>query len=174
MRGLMPDGKAESTRKGAKTMAGIQPKIDDRDREIIAARTAEFDKREGYRVGDFVIFADGITRRISYIWPGEDGKPDNIQTSAAGASFYMCGEYMDMSGSLFAPCRADTLTVTDETREGNVWIFHHGHAMADNGVYFTIPFRVFRSAADAPEGTLYEKPRRSRRKAMSRNMPACR
>lgn len=142
----------------------MYPEIDDKDRAMIAERTAAFDKREGYRVGDFVIFADDITRRISHIWPGE-GTPDNIQTSVPGASFYLGDGYVDMgSGSLFAPFPADTLTLTDETREGGVWMFHHGHAMAHNGVNFAIPFRVFRSAVEAPEGSPYEKPRRIKTK----------
>lgn len=129
----------------------MRPEFDERDAEIRATRLAAFEKIPGPRVGDFIEFADGVTRRISYMtWEG------GPQTSGGG-SWYL-GEgwtkeeaHVSFSGSLFRSVPPDTLTLTDELRDGLVWFFHHGFAQADNAVHTEIPFRVFRCSLSAPE-----------------------
>ncbi len=117
--------------------------LDERDDAILAERTAALDAVDGPRVGDYVDFADGVTRRISYLWPG------HAQTSDYG-SYYLGNGYVSMSGSLFVPVPTDTLALTDEKRDGAVWFFHHDWAQAHNGIGMTIPFRVFTCPLDAP------------------------
>lgn len=118
------------------------PKFDERDAEILAERIAEYDARQGPRVGDYVRFADDVTRRISYVWRDEHETVFSVQTSTGG-SYYLGKGYVSMSGSLFGGVKPDTLTLTDETRDGGVWFFHHDWHTAHNGVDVTVPFRVF-------------------------------
>lgn len=122
--------------------------LDDRDRAIIADRVAEMDERPGPRVGDFVIFADGVTRRISLIW-GEDSEGGHAQSSDDG-SFHLKSGYVDFSGALHGSVHLTTLTRTGETRDGRVWIFHHGVRTAHNAVDADVPFRVYRCTEAAP------------------------
>jgi hypothetical protein len=55
-----------------------------------------------------------------------------------------------MSGSLFVSVPLGTLTRTDETRPGWVWIFHHDYHTAGGGIDTQIPFRVYRCSENAP------------------------
>ena len=132
----------------------MRPTLDDRDREIIATRSAALAARTIPQVGDFVDFANGITRRISHLWP--DWPDPTIQTSDGGSfylgttgcsvsgSFYLGTTGCSFSGGLYPGIPADLFTPTDERREGSAWLFHHDDAEAYNGVYFTVPFRVWR------------------------------
>lgn len=117
-------------------------KFDERDAEILAERVKVFDDREGPRVGDYVVFSDSVTRRISYIWRDEHGTAFDVQTSTGG-SYYLGKGYVSMSGSLFGPVKPETLVLTDEKRNGDVWFFHHDFHEAHNGVGAVMPFRVF-------------------------------
>lgn len=129
----------------------MSPTFDTRDAEILAARTRLLDERPGPRVGDFVVFANSVTRRISYVWPWPEDDM-GVQTSAVGGgSFYLGEGYVSFSGSLYRCVPASTLTRTSETRDGDVWFFHHDWAEADNGVHARLPFRVYASSANAPD-----------------------
>lgn len=110
---------------------------DERDHQIVAARLAALDEREGPRVGDFVIFADGVIRRFSHDWD-EHG----LQTSDGG-SWYLGDGYISFSGGLHPTIKRDTLTLAAEHRDAAVWIFHHDMAAAHRGVHVTVPLRVF-------------------------------
>lgn len=130
----------------------MSPEFDDRDREILAERVAMLNEVEGPREGDFVIFvADDITRRISYIWRDEHGIAFNVQTSD-GASYYLGGNgWVSVSGSHYSGVKPETLTPTDQVREGSVWFFHHDAAGADCGVYASMDFRVYTCTQEAPQ-----------------------
>lgn len=123
-------------------------KFDERDAGIVQERMATLNMIEGPRVGDHVDFADGTHRRISYIWPGEDGEAGSVQTSDGG-SYYLGHGYVSMSGSLFTGVKPETLTPTG-TRPGAVWIFHHDFVTAHNGVHTRMPFRVYTCTEPAP------------------------
>ena len=112
------------------------PTMDERDRAILAERVADLQTIEGPRVGDFVIFADGVERRISHHWG------DSVQTSDGG-SWYLGDGYCNFSGSLHPGVPVDSLTSTGETKPGAVWFFHHDSWRAHNGVQASAPFRVF-------------------------------
>lgn len=139
------------------------------DDAIIAARMADYDRRDGPRVGDFIRFADGQTRRASHVWPA-DWHDDNIarvQTSDGG-SFYLGGlgprsatvdlmsgdepgrAFVSFSGALYNGVRADALIPTTELRDGSVWVFHHDWPGAGRGVDAVVPFRVYDCSLAAP------------------------
>jgi hypothetical protein len=119
-----------------------RPAFDERDAEILAKRSAAYDEIAGPRDGDFVVFADEVTRRISYVWRDERGAAFSVQTSDGG-SYYLGDGYVSMSGSLYSGVKPETLTLTDEKRVGRIWFFHHDFHTAHNGVDATMPFRVF-------------------------------
>ncbi len=127
----------------------MHPKFDERDAEILTTRSAAL-MNNPINVGDFVRFADGTTRRISYIWTDGEGNmlPNAIQTSAGG-SFYLGkldngGAYVSFSGSLYRGAPFESLTDTGDTFDGDVWFFHHDYATAHNGVHCRAKFRVWR------------------------------
>jgi hypothetical protein len=124
--------------------------LDTRDWEIVAHREQLLDEVTGPRVGDFVEFAGGTTRRVSYIWHDEHGEALSVQTSDGG-SFYLGDGYVSMSGSLYGGVKPGTLT-RDETRGrlGSVWIFHHDWHTAGGGVDTEIKFRVYHCTENAP------------------------
>jgi hypothetical protein len=123
--------------------------LDARDTEILADRIHSFEQVTGPRVGDYVRFADDVTRRISYIWRDEHDQAFNVQTSDGG-SYYLGKGYVSMSGSLYDGVEPSTLTDTGRRVMGSVWFFHHDHRMAHNGVDTEIPFRLYRCSEVAP------------------------
>jgi hypothetical protein len=130
-----------------------RPIFDERDAAILAARQVALDANTGPRVGDFVIFADDIMRRISHIWKfdADDSGPaiHDVQTSDGG-SWYLAEGYCSFSGTLYRSVGASTLTDTGETSEGSVWFFHHDFSQAHNGVIARARFRVYRCSEKAP------------------------
>lgn len=126
--------------------------LDERDQAIVDERMAAVDAIRGPRVGDFVGFADGTERRISYAWPAGDTWPESVQTSDLGAGrYYLSGAGLSFSGGLHPGVSIETLTDTGEIREGDAWIFHHDSHRAHNGVEFKAPFRVYRCSLPADE-----------------------
>ncbi len=125
----------------------MTPVLDERDIQIMWQRRDSIEMIEEPRCGDYIDFADGITRRVSHVWPA-DGLPD-VQTSDGG-SFYLGHGYVSFSGSLYSAVRRDTLTDTGVRRPGSAWFFHHDWHTRDNGVDVTIPFRVYRCSENAP------------------------
>lgn len=116
--------------------------MDERDRTILAERMAALDARPEPRVGDFVRFADGVLRRFSYHWHDGADWDGGYQTSDGG-TYYLGNGYVRMSGSLHPCVPTNTLTRTDETRDGSVWFFHHDQRIAHNGVDVMATFRVY-------------------------------
>jgi hypothetical protein len=127
--------------------------LDQRDQEILAWRTTELDLITGPREGDYVEFANGITRRVSHVWgtewDTEDGCMSGVQTTEGG-SFYLGNGHVSYSGSLYQMVPMASLTDTWTARAGSVWIFHHDHHTAHNGIAAEIPFRVYKCSQDAP------------------------
>jgi hypothetical protein len=126
--------------------------LDDRDQAIVDQRMRLMDTRPGPRVGDFVIFAHGVERRISYHWKDDEGWDGGVQTSDTEDTmgFYLGREGMSFSGGLHSSVPVESLTLNEETRPGRAWIFHHDQHMAHNGVDFAVPLRVFVSSEEAP------------------------
>lgn len=134
-----------------------RPSLDDRDAAILAARQAQLDTCAAHdprpRSGDFVLFVDGVTRRVSHVWDwaADAAGPAiyDVQTSDGG-SWYLGEGYASFSGTLYRSVPASTMTLTDERREGRCWFFHHNFWGADRGVDVQATFRVFTCREEAP------------------------
>lgn len=128
-----------------------QAQLDDRDCTIIADRVAQLDGQPRVRVGDYVDFADGVTRRVSHVYEAasECDLQASVQTSDDG-SFYLDSGRVTFSGSLYPGVPTEALTLTRERRRGRIWIFHHDRWGAYNRVSSQIEFRVFACARPAP------------------------
>jgi hypothetical protein len=114
--------------------------LDERDQQILKEYQDAFLARTEPKQGDWVRFSDGTMRRIAQVWKNEENKPDSIQTdhSKFGSSFYLGNGYMSFSGGLFSGVPFSTFTRTNETKEANAWIFHHGHTQAHNGIFVKV------------------------------------
>lgn len=124
--------------------------LDERDAAIYRERFHALYRAPGPRVGDFVDFADGVTRRISFITPPEWlPECDSVQTSDDG-SFYLGHGYASFSGALYPGVPHGSLEYTTEHRRGPAWFFHHDHHRASNGVDVDLDWRVFRCSLEAP------------------------
>ena len=125
--------------------------LDGRDLAIILERRAVLDREHDFRVGDYVEFADGVTRRISHVYPRDWGADWwGVQTSDSG-SWYLGNGYVSFSGSLYSSVPGRTLTLTEERRMGRIWVFHHDVWRAHNGVDADIEFRVYVCSLEAPK-----------------------
>jgi len=114
-------------------------RFDSRDQDILDERQAAYLKGDGPMVGHWVRFADGVMRRISYIWPDE---PPSIQTSDGG-NWYLGKGYMSFSGGLYRSVPSTTFRRTDEIKYGRAWFFHHDYPRAFGGVDVTVPCPVW-------------------------------
>lgn len=133
------------------------PTADERDAEHVATLMATFDERPCPRVGDYVIFADGVTRRCSYHWHDGDysrgewpPKWDGGMQTSDGGSFHLGRFGVSMSGGLYSTVPTDSLTLTAERRTGACWVFHHDMAGAGRAVTFYPEWRVYRCDREAP------------------------
>lgn len=123
--------------------------LDAKDQAILARRDGlYFNEKSGPKVGDYVDFANGVTRRVSHVWELDGGLA--VQTSAGG-SWYLGEGYCSFSGGLYRAVAGTTLTYTGTNRAGAVWFFHHDLHTAHNGVYATMPFAVYQCSLDAQE-----------------------
>jgi hypothetical protein len=121
-----------------------QDYLDDRDKTILTVRAAAFHRAEGPCVGDYIDFADGVTRRIAYLCP------DGVQTSDNG-SFYLGNSGMSCYGSLYTPAPPETLILAEGMRDASAWFFHHDHWTAHNAVHVRVLARVWASTTKAPK-----------------------
>jgi hypothetical protein len=128
---------------------GQEYELDDRDSEILAQRVNALGLVEGPRVGDYIVFADGTERRISYVTPAEWMPEVDIVQTSKGGSWYLGDGYISFSGSLYAGVKRDTLTETSEVRAGSVWFFRHDFHTAHNGVDTEMMFRVYECGEEA-------------------------
>ena len=78
----------------------MNPTFDDIDAKILSRNMASLDKNQGPRCGDYVVFADGVTRRVSHIWDFQGGSPVMLQTSDGG-SWCLGDGYVSFSGTLY-------------------------------------------------------------------------
>jgi len=118
--------------------------LDERDLKILVVRKRALRRKKAIKSGDFVVFTDGTTRRVSHVWKDSKNRPEFIQTSDGGdMSFYLGEGYMSFSGGLHPSLPASLFTKTDEFRDGYCWFFHHDYATAHNGVHATVPCPVW-------------------------------
>jgi hypothetical protein len=116
--------------------------FDDKDEVLKQRREVLWNSRPGPRVGDFVIMpGEEEPRRFTHDWD------DTIQTTTPrfglGSFYFDRDGYADYSGALDPSIPKADLKDTGRTKDGQFWFFHHDSARAHNGVYFTVPCRVF-------------------------------
>ena len=110
--------------------------LDPRDAAILDRSIRAFNAQGSVpRQGDYVVFADGVTRRVSDTTFG-------VQTSDGGSWYFEAG-ICSFSGGLYSGVPRESLTLTSETRDGSVWFFHHGIPGGGRGVDAVAPFRVY-------------------------------
>lgn len=117
---------------------------DETDHELLDKRVKARDAIIGPRLGDYVLFNDGIYGRFCHDW-GED-----IQWCPGGSFHLFSGGGCSYSGGLNSAILKSGLKPIDKTKLGSFWFFHHDLAGASRGVYFKIPCRVFEVDYDAP------------------------
>lgn len=109
---------------------------------ILSERVQAYDKNIGPRVGDYLSLPHGIMTRFTYDW-GEE-----IQIGGGSGSFYLGNGYISYSGGLDPSIEKRYMIDTGKKEDGMVWFFHEGSSGGGRGVYFYIPFRVFKLTDD--------------------------
>jgi hypothetical protein len=107
------------------------------DQEILDERIILRAKRTDPLIGDWVMFPDGHTERVGYVWP------EGMQTSYRG--FFQLCESGDgnFSGALNGSIKMEHFTDSGMTRPGRFWFFHHDIWQADNEVDCEVLCRVW-------------------------------
>jgi hypothetical protein len=119
--------------------------LDGRDSELLAARFRRWERREGPRVGDFVIFGDGDVRRFTHDWD-EYGLQTNTGGGEAGSFYFAAPGVMSYSGGLEPCVRRETLALMGDRLDGRCWFFHHDYPGAGRAVPALVPCRLWASS----------------------------
>lgn len=114
---------------------------DEKDEKILEDRFKARHKREGPRVGDYVIFTDKVVHRFSHDW-----EKQGMQTSENGSYHLSRNGYISMSGGLNPCVKRSKISYSGEDKLGRIWFFHHGYATAHAGVYADIMCRIYHAA----------------------------
>jgi len=116
---------------------GLEP--DNKDDSIASTRLFLFNKFDGPRIGDFIVYADGVINRICY------HHGDRVQTTGAHNGRYYIGHrgVPEYSGGLDPSIPTAELLNSGQTRLGVFWFFHHNISRAHYGISFETPCRVF-------------------------------
>jgi len=106
---------------------------------ILNESLSEFNKRQGPRVGDYLELPHGLVTRFTHAWD------DGIQIGGGSGSYYLGKSgYVSYSGGLDPSIEYTSIEATDKVKDGMVWFFDQGWSGGGRGVYFYIPFRVFK------------------------------
>lgn len=115
--------------------------FDARDEQLRQQGLIYWNTTNDPRVGDYVTLGDGTLHRIST----KSGTSFQLSDPHFGASFHWCWWCCSYSGGHQRALHAlSSLEDTGETRDANVWVFHHDQAGAHRGVTYTIPCRIYR------------------------------
>ena len=114
--------------------------FDARDEQLRQQGLIYWNTTNDPRVGDYVTLGDGTLHRIST----KSSTSFQLSDPRFGASFHWCWWYCSYSGGHQMALHAlSSLEDTGETRDGDVWVFHHDQAGAHRGVACTIPCRIY-------------------------------
>lgn len=94
------------------------------------------DADDAIRVGDFVLFSDGVLRRVAHLYSTV------VQTCDLG-DFYLDIDVVRMSGSLSPGITRDTLTPTRLSQLGVIAFHHHDQRATGTLIRTQVPFRVY-------------------------------
>jgi hypothetical protein len=112
-----------------------------RDFDLLAERVRKLNKREGPRVGDFVIMPDETIRRFTHDWT--DSLQTTIRQNAQGNVHLNQGGFCEFAGSLDSSLPIECIEETTETRLGRVWFFSNNIAKMHHAVHGLVSFRVY-------------------------------
>lgn len=101
--------------------------------------------------GDFVVFVDGVVRRISHAHADGYIQTSDLRDTIQSGSFYLGEGYMSFSGGLHAGVPQSSLTLSPELRIGRAWFFHHEEVKAHNGVEVELRCFVWNCNLPAPK-----------------------
>lgn len=148
--------------------ARVSPPWDEQDADYAAEMMAAYDAKHGPRVGDWVLVADETrSRRIAAIHHGPKkgrvpARPERFQLTSrwgGGNSFHLTHASVAHSGGLDSALPIEYLADTGQTRDGWVWVWHHGRPGGGQARDGQLAFRVWRyipssetSPADREEG----------------------
>lgn len=111
----------------------------EKDIALIKERIKNYHNRPGFKVGGFIHLPDGQKVIISHVWE------DTVQTSGGGSMHINSSGGISYSGGLDSGIKKDDLILTDELDSGQIWIFHEGLSGANRGVYYNMPFPVYKT-----------------------------
>lgn len=155
------DGVAFAALRGKHDVYTVRQDLDEIDTDLLErrqlTRSMLNEHNGGFNPmsGDVVAYPCGTWHRIAEVIKDydqdENGKIAKVQTSKGGSWHWGASGYMSMSGSLFRPIAAETLTWTiGEYAEVAAWFFHHGHSGAGRDVNVTAKVRVWHTTAELP------------------------
>jgi hypothetical protein len=121
-------------------------KLDAQDQKILEDRMARREAAlhpEVPAVGDWVRLPDGGMTRVAEIW-----QEIGIQLSWSMTSGFYLAEFgnLNYSGTLLnnpSMHKLEKFSLTEETRTGHVWFFHHDRHVAGNAVQAFVNLRVW-------------------------------
>lgn len=120
---------------------GCSFSFDDKDQEILDRRMQNRNAFSRPLVGDYVIFPTGEVERFAHDW-------DTALQTAPKGSFFLCENgKASFSGGLNPTIPIESLTLTEEMKDGVFWFFHHNYAGAGRATYVTVPCRVYVTSA---------------------------
>jgi len=132
--------KGYTTKKSAFDYYGRPTEPSKKDLEILKERLKLFNTFDDVpRVGDYLKLKNGNYTRFTHGWD------TGIQVGGGSSSYYFnpSGTF-SYSGSLDPAIEYKRIIKTKEKRSGKIWFFKDDWAMAHNGIYFEIEFRVYK------------------------------
>lgn len=127
---------------------GPNADLDERDAAICAERIAARARIGGPRVGDYVLFGNGETRRFTYDHD-EYGLQTGMWGPSSGSYYLSPSGQLSYSGGLDPCVKRETLTESAQTLDGPAWFFHHDYPGAGRGVACEVPCRLYTSSLEA-------------------------
>jgi hypothetical protein len=113
-------------------------KLDEYDEEILADRVFLRGQRTDPLIGDFVLFPDSHSERVSHV------RSDGLQTSEAG-DFQLCEDGDGgFSGTRNPSIKMEHFADSGTTRLGRFWICHHNMWQALDEIDCQVPCRIWK------------------------------
>lgn len=110
-----------------------------RSTDYIVEAEAAWAKREGPRVGDYILHPDLTRTRFTHDWG------DGIQAGGGNGSYCIGKQgYLSYSGGLSKAIPKDKIEYAGYEAFAEVWFFRDGHVGAHRGIPATITARVYK------------------------------